>query len=366
MAYKIFPPTGHKIFFRDLFRNNPAFLPEGFPTNSGTTALYFIISELNIPSGSKIIIPAYSCPSVAAAVLRAGHIPLLADISPESLSYDINSLAQKIRESGAKALVWVNLFGLNDRIPNTNIPVILDNAQAVLSQARIHNIAAAIYSFGRGKPLNSLSGGLAVIFASKYFRNLEKEYKTLSEIKPLQEFKYLLTVFAFKLFFNPFRYPIPVNLPFLNLGETVFEPDFPISKMLSRNKIVILNILRRFEKIEENRKRISQSYRKILLDFKDFLYLYEKNVYYRFPVLLKSSELRLKLEQSLKNIGISFTRLYPTPLNEQPGLAEILNNNNVYPGAKIVSEQLMTLPINEFIDEKVLNKIQRVFKNILH
>ncbi|MCK5075843.1 MAG: DegT/DnrJ/EryC1/StrS aminotransferase family protein, partial [Calditrichia bacterium] len=132
---------------------------------------------MNIPLNSSIIIPAYSCPQVATAVLKAGHKPVLCDISLETLAYESDLLIKRINEVDAKAVVVVNLFGLNDKIPDLDIPVIVDNAQQYPFVVN-KNITAEIYSFGRGKPLNSLSGGVAIINNYNSFENVKEKYES--------------------------------------------------------------------------------------------------------------------------------------------------------------------------------------------
>jgi len=41
----------------------------------------------------------------------------------------------------------------------------------------------------------------------------------------------ILQLSAYKTLFNRRLYWIPDSLPFLKIGETVFDPDFPVSRM---------------------------------------------------------------------------------------------------------------------------------------
>ena len=50
-----------------------------FFTNSGRTSLYVILRSLNLPKGSKIGVPLYSCTVVFDAIIKAGYTPYFLD-----------------------------------------------------------------------------------------------------------------------------------------------------------------------------------------------------------------------------------------------------------------------------------------------
>ena len=367
MNYKLIPPTGHKIFLRDIFNLSKHGLPADncYYLNSGTSALFFVIKYLNIQESSNIIIPSYSCPTVASAVLKAGHKPVLCDIQKETLFYDAELLQNRIKEVNARAVIFVNLFGLNKEIPQLDIPVILDNAQQYLQNKKVENIAAQIYSFGRGKPVNSMSGGLAVINDNVYFKNINENYGQIPAQEFLTEIKYLLTLFSFKIFSIPYFYKIIYSIPFLHLGETIFDENFPVNKISRLNKKVISNIMDRVNKIKKMRSLICIEYKNLLEEYLDKLHLWKGKGFYRFPVLLKEEGERDILVKKLQDEGVGAFPLYPWPLNRQPGLDKILNNNKVYKNAEFISENLFTLPVNEYVKQKDIIKIKEIFKNNL-
>ncbi len=140
------PPTGHKIYIKDFFKSYIDFPFQGYLFNSGTSALYFLINNLKIPQKSKILLPAYSCPTVAAAVLGAGHYPVLCDIYQDTLNYDLSMLKRKITKENIKATIWVNLFGIGSDIPEIGIPVILDNAQVLPNHFEKNQIVLDIFT----------------------------------------------------------------------------------------------------------------------------------------------------------------------------------------------------------------------------
>ena len=359
---KNIPPSGHKIYFSDFFKKDINDFPKGYWFNSGTTALYFLLRSLKIRQKSKIIIPAYTCPSVAAAVLRAGHKPVLCDVNIENFSFDKVEFNDIVDKQEAKAVVAVNLFGLTTLLAlDTTLPVILDNAQSAEYHRKYDNIAGCIFSFGRGKPINALEGGLAVIKKSDTFINLNESYEALS----VQNSSiYLLKLIIYKIFFNPFFYGLPACLPMLKLGETIFHPNFPIKRISSLNKSIIANIFKRYNKIEKIRSNIIKHYDEITTQYTDELISFGIKRGYRYPILIKNQVLRNQLIFELKKEGIHGLIFYPYPLNKQPGLKNILADTSNFKNADLISKHLITLPVNEFMNKKILHKMEKIFLKI--
>lgn len=365
MSFKYIPPTGHKIYFKDIFRSPEKDPLQGFLLNSGTAALYFLLANLNIPPDSNVVIPAYTCPSVAAAVIGAGHKPVLCDLHLDSLAMDIARLQSVIHQTDAKAVVWVNLFGLHHQIPRLEVPVISDDAQSEPFAVNGRNIAGCIFSFGRGKPVNSLGGGAAIVTDPDAFGNYQDFYRHICEHSSASRFRYFLQLGAFKLFFHPVLYKIPVSIPGLHLGETRFEAEFDVSPMSEINKNCARNIFARFSEIKSFRLRICGRYRNVLSGFRKKLLLFGKSGFYRYPVVLKQEGLRGQILQALQAKGIGASTLYPAPLNRQQGLANILQDDQNYPNAEYLSKNLLTLPVNEFIRWKEIEVVKQVFDQFL-
>ena len=83
-----------------------------FLTSSGTTALYLaLISLKKLSDKYEVIIPAYTCPSVLAAVIKAGLKPVLCDLDEEKSNFNLNELNDKICNH-TLAIISVHLFGI--------------------------------------------------------------------------------------------------------------------------------------------------------------------------------------------------------------------------------------------------------------
>lgn len=99
----------------------------GIAVANGSAALDIAVAALEIGKGDEVIMPTHTIISCAAAVVRAGAIPVLVDSSPETWNMDIAQIEEKITDRTV-AIMAVHIFGL---------PVDMD---PLLEIARRHNL----------------------------------------------------------------------------------------------------------------------------------------------------------------------------------------------------------------------------------
>jgi 8-amino-3,8-dideoxy-alpha-D-manno-octulosonate transaminase len=138
---------------------------------SGTAALETAFHALEIGPGDEVIIPAWTWHSDAMAVVRAGALPIFAEID-ESFNIDPNDIEHRITPK-TKVLVAVHLQGTPanmDKIltiaKKHNLRVLEDSAQAVGASYRGRPTGSmgdiAIYSHQESKTITSGEGGSVV------------------------------------------------------------------------------------------------------------------------------------------------------------------------------------------------------------
>jgi perosamine synthetase len=90
----------------------------GIAVSNGSMALELAVSAIGIEPGDFVIMPAFTIISCAAAVVRAGGIPLLVDCDPHTWNMDINQLEDRIKKEvqkgnkKLKAIMVVHIYGL--------------------------------------------------------------------------------------------------------------------------------------------------------------------------------------------------------------------------------------------------------------
>ena len=99
----------------------------GIAVANGSVALDTAMIALQLEPGAEVIMPTFTIISCAAAVLRAGCIPILVDADPDTWNMDINQIEEKI-SARTKAIMVVHIYGL---------PVDMD---PILAIARKHDL----------------------------------------------------------------------------------------------------------------------------------------------------------------------------------------------------------------------------------
>jgi perosamine synthetase len=99
----------------------------GIAVCNGSAALDAAVAALGIGKGDEVILPAFTIISCAAAIVRAGAVPVVVDSDPRTWNLDVSQLEAKIT-ARTKAIMVVHIYGL---------PVDMD---PVLALARQHGL----------------------------------------------------------------------------------------------------------------------------------------------------------------------------------------------------------------------------------
>lgn len=83
----------------------------GIAVANGSVALDAAIVALGIGTGDEVIMPTFTIISCAAAIVRAGAIPVLVDSDPVTWNMDVNQIESLITPR-TKAIMAVHIFGL--------------------------------------------------------------------------------------------------------------------------------------------------------------------------------------------------------------------------------------------------------------
>jgi len=83
----------------------------GIAVSNGSTALELATKVLDLPTGSEVIMPSFTIISCAAAIIRAGLVPVLVDAEPRTWNMDVDKVEAKVT-SKTKAIMVVHIYGL--------------------------------------------------------------------------------------------------------------------------------------------------------------------------------------------------------------------------------------------------------------
>ena len=143
--------------------------------HNGRTALSVAVRTL-VPRGGEVIVNGFTCQAVVQAVKAAKCKPVYADINAESLHFNAATLRQCLRRHpNARALIVQNTLGhpVNmaelEAIARTHQLIIIEDLAHGVSQhypdGRLVGTvgAATVLSFGKGKAIDTISGGALVL-----------------------------------------------------------------------------------------------------------------------------------------------------------------------------------------------------------
>ncbi|MBF7096233.1 dTDP-4-amino-4,6-dideoxygalactose transaminase [Alkalibacter mobilis] len=146
---------------------------EVMTTTSGTHALELAIMALEIGPGDQVVMPSFTFPSSANAVMLRGGIPVFAEIEKETLGLDPEDVKRKLTKN-TKAIMPVHYGGIGCKMDqimeiarDNEIYVVEDAAQAVGSKYKDKFLGTwgdiGCYSFHGTKNFVSGEGGAMAI-----------------------------------------------------------------------------------------------------------------------------------------------------------------------------------------------------------
>jgi len=209
----------------------PAGWPAGyrvFLVQSGTAALALALLALGAraPGRRRVLLPAYGCPDLVAAVLHAGLVPELVDLLPNQPFMDPQRLAAQL-DDDVLAVLGVHLLGLAEqlerlgRLAAASGAVLVEDSAQRLPGAAGPLASLAVLSFGRGKPAGALGGG-ALLVREGALAGLDVERFIGTPAAP--RLPAGLARRLYNLLISPWPYGLVARLPGLALGTTVFRP----------------------------------------------------------------------------------------------------------------------------------------------
>jgi len=326
--------------------------------NSGRAVLYLLLEVLkrkNEESRDEVLVPGYTCYSVAASVAKAGLKIRVYDIDPQTLCPDPDSL-RRSASSRTLAIVHQHLFGIPTSIDglkeiaqHTGAHLVEDAAQGLGGTLNGRPLGTmgdfGFYSFGCGKSLPVGCGGALV----------GKDQNVLSGLEPKvcsRGFTQLITAAATQVISWPGLYWIPEMLP-LGLGETIFDPNFDVAGMpllaqkLAEKSMAILDDL------NTHRRHLAKTYKEALdTDYAIPVPKGSTPVYTRFPLMSGPG----LIPKELKRFGVR--RMYPKAIADEETIKPHLGNQQVStPGAAQIARNLITLPTHKGITENLAKEI---------
>lgn len=348
-----------------------------FMLSSGKAALATIVEAYLVMSARrKVVIPAYTCYSVPSAVVRAGGEVVLCDVDPHTLDFDFDQLAQLV-DGQTLCIVSPHLLGQAADIRRAQaigkpfgVPVIEDAAQAMgrkTTEGWIGTLGdVGFFSLGRGKNVTAGSGGIIVTNSNDLGERIAKIYGTVPEESIVRAVINIGLVFAMKALIHPRAYWLPAGLPFLGLGETIYDPTFPIRRLDGLRAGLLKTWQRRLADSNVDRARQADVFLAKFCHEEAQLdpVRARGTAYLRLPVVMPTTAAKQNLCAVGTDLGLGVSSLYPTPVSDIPELQAQFQGRQ-YPGAVTLAHQLITLPVHHYVDTRDVERICHVLHDIV-
>jgi len=340
-------------------------------TNYGRSSLYVILQALNLPKGSKVGVPLYSCTVVFDAIIKAGFVPCFIDIDLNNYTIDPWDLEEKIED--LSAVVVIHTFGRPadmDRIKEVagGKPVIEDCAHSLLSEykGKITGTLGTASFFSLSKYISAGEGGMIILNDNELTEEVKK-IEILNGHSILGEIKHSLIVYARSFFYHK---------PWFGL--------FALSMGLSMEDKVDLMNKRGFEVCGIRKsdlrvflKKISSFKRKVNIQRKNSFFLLEElgNTslvlpyenkdtycnYYLFPIRFENEKKRDMACDLLRRRGVDTAKLY----SETPKEAgKFYGYGGNCPNSETIADTVLVVPNYYTLSEDEMMRVADSIKKV--
>ncbi|HCS64608.1 MAG TPA: hypothetical protein DIW64_11315 [Cellvibrio sp.] len=363
------PPVGHTISLqvcaenplRDFFGINQYWVDSG----TSALALALLDAKAQFPHvhQPRAIIPGYCCPDLVAACVYAGIEPVAVDISVNDPAYDCAQLRAQL-DDRVVAIIAVNFLGVAEQLAELRgliaslglrTRLIEDNAQWFPTQKNeaIFESDYVVFSFGRGKPLSLLGGGLLLAAAplSSHVQQQIAPSPSVSALLPLK-------IRAYNWLLQPQLYLLLNRNPLLHLGQTKYVA---LEKIAALDHFRVSLLSENFHRYTKRSTDIVDVYTAAVavngLQRMASLESARARRLLRYPLLCASAAGRDKLLARLQKEGLGATPMYPAAIDAISGVEGRVSVPAALDNARHFAQCFISLPTHAGVTAYYREKI---------
>ncbi len=344
-----------------------------FLVSSGQAAFTLILQALKAlsPGRDEVLIPAFTCYSVPASIVRAGLRIRLCDVRCDRLDFDYSQLSA-IPTAKVLAAVPTHLFGLpadvaglRTLLRDPGVAIVEDAAQAMGEAGEGGKLGtlgdAGFFSLGRGKALSCVEGGVILTSRDDIAEKLGEILPRLPSYGLPPLLSLMLKAAALTVLLRPGLFWLPRSLPFLKLGETLFDPSVPIRRMSSFQAGLAGHWRKKLEELREVRRRNMNRWLAAL----DAPLLNGRTLGLpRLPLRIRDARARESLLRESYGKGLGIVPVYPTAIAAIPELKGTFGDA-AFPVADRCARELVTLPTHAYLTEEDVCRLGRLVSRAL-
>lgn len=305
--------------------------------SSGTDALLLAMMAMDIQPGDEIITTPFTFIATAETISLMKAVPVFVDIEEETLNIDPSKIESAITDK-TKAIMPVSLYGqptdmeeINTIARKNNIKVIVDGAQSFgatyKQKMEVHYCDIYTTSFFPAKPLGCYGDGGAV------FTNSDEYAKKMKMIRIHGQSK---------------RY----HHKYIGMG----------ARMDTIQAAVLLAKLPYFSNEILMRQQVAEKYSNLLSSNIVVPRIKTKrtSVWAQYSIRIGGRD---AVQQQLNQQGVPTAVHYPMPLHLQECFQYLNQSAGIYPVAEKASKEVLSLPMNPFINDEEIHFISNIINN---
>ena len=300
---------------------------------NGMDAIEIILRAMDVGPGDEVITTSMTAFATVLAILRAGAIPVLADIHPDTGLLSMESVSRCISPR-TRAVVLVHLYGQVRDMDSwqsfceaNKVYLVEDCAQAHLarSDGRIAGSfgVGGAYSFYPTKNLGTIGDGGAIVTNCEKVANKAKRLRNYGQ------------------------------------SERYHHPEIGMNSRLDELHAAILRVrIKWLEKFTENRRLIAKEYTNRINNPKiTLLSKPQSNEAHVYHLYVVKTAKRADLLEYLQQNQVGSLIHYPIPMHQQKPCRELARDPNGLYSSEIHSEQCISLPCHPQMNEEEVFRI---------
>lgn len=355
---------------------------------SGTSALVIALTTLaRASTRRKVIIPGYTCPLVALAVLHCGLVPVICDVSPGTFDYCPQTL-DRLCDRETLAVIATHLGG---RVADLETVitvarregafVIEDAAQSLGAQWKGQRAGTVgdigFFSLAAGKGLTLYEGGVLVARDPEVRRALQATSERIAPYRWLWELRRSLELIAYGISYRPSLLRLVYGMPLrraLRKGRLVaavgdeFSAAIPIHRVGSFRRAVGARAAVRLPAFLDDLSVQADARKKALESINGITVIGDpersQGTWPFFMVLMPSASARDFALDRLWRSGLGVTQLFIHALpdyqylSRQLGACEVAN-------ARDLAARMLTVSNSPWLRERDFERIRADLESIL-
>lgn len=333
---------------------------------SARTGLSVLLDHLDLQPGDEIILSAFNYHVIVYILLEKGLKPVFVDINSHDYNINPDLINAKINRR-TKVIIATHLFGkacaidaISSICKTNDLLLIEDVAHACGASINGKKVGSfgdfACFSFGTGKNMMTLSGGMMVSNNTQLFRSISHKFKNDIDVNPgFKNFVYygksfLEILFTSRIFFILFIYPILFLTNTFNIDpvdKIIGDKNSPKDVQTQSRRChfyawqanIGLTQLRRIDNLNDKRCVLAKKYDELLKNIdtikKPVITNGGDHVFLYYCISSPSID---KLRKYLLRCGID------TKKSAMIDCTKIINDKNKYPETQKAFQSLLELP----------------------